>query len=564
MSNDAVHIEGLSVSYRGARVVDDVSFVIEAGTAYGLVGESGSGKSTIAGTLTASLAPSARVDARQLVVDGVDVLGLRSAGLRRFRQTSVAVVHQEPGLALNPTMTVERQVGEVLRLRGQGRSEAAESVVEAFRRVGLPSPTTIGVRYPHELSGGQQQRVAIAMALVARPPVLVLDEPTTGLDSTVEAGIMSLIDELRDEIGFATLLISHNLPLVAAHCDRIGVLEHGVLVEEGAAEDIIHRPAHPYTTRLIAALPDISVSKARVPGSAGTVGSASLGVAGPEVRLDPPVALGAPDAPVVPGAPDSPVPLVAPGSPVPLVTVRGLFKEFDGVAALDGIDLEVRRGEILGIVGESGSGKSTFGRVLAGLTSFAGSVQFDEGSTGAEPLERRPRAQVVFQNADASLNPRRTVRRILGRAIELLGGTGSAGELAARVGLGPEMLDRRPAELSGGQKQRVAIARAFAGPVPLVICDEPTSALDVSVQARILDLLLDLQADSGATLVFISHDLAVVRRVSDRVAVFSGGRVVDLAPADDVFTAATDPYSRQLIESAFDLRRRAGLLEVAR
>jgi peptide/nickel transport system ATP-binding protein len=541
----AVGVADLTVSYRARRAqvtaLRGLSLAIGAGESYGLVGESGSGKSTAAMTLTRYLPAGTEVTAAQLSVAGVPVLGLGPAGLRAFRSSAFAVVYQEPGLALNPTMPAGEQIAEVYRLHGASRAAAREATLAAIARVRLSPPEQIAGRYPHELSGGQQQRIVIAMALASKPQLLILDEPTTGLDSRVETEIMALIDHLRAEFGFASLLISHNLPLVAAHCQRIGVLRDGVLVEEGSAAEVLLAPRHPYTRALIAALPDINAARRSGPRAAVTDRAAPE----PEEKPD--------------HAERSRLPAPAPGpQPVafdePLITVSNLTKRYDRKIALRDVSFTIGRGEVLGLVGESGSGKTTLGLALAGLTRYEGTISFhvSDRHRGRKVL---PRVQVVFQGADASLNPRRTVRRVLARSIELLGGTQTVAELAARTGVAEELLDKLPHQLSGGQKQRVAIARAFAGHVPLVICDEPTSALDVSSQARLLELLTELQERTGVSYLFISHDLAVVRQVSDRIGVLFDGELVELKAAEEVFTQPEHPYTRSLVDSALSLRR---------
>jgi peptide/nickel transport system ATP-binding protein len=523
-----VRVAGLTVAYRVRQrtvpAVRGLSLDIAAGESYGLVGESGSGKSTAAMALTRYLPAAAVITATELSVAGASVLDLDAAALRAFRASALAVVYQEPGLALNPTMPVGEQIAEVYRLHGSHRAAAREAALAAIDRVNLSPPEQIAGRYPHELSGGQQQRIVIAMALASKPQLLILDEPTTGLDSRVETEIMALIDRLRAELGFASLLISHNLPLVAAHCQRIGVLRGGELVEEGPTAQVLLTPRHPYTRALIAALPDISAGRRDGPRAAVTDRTA-------------------------PAAGDDPA--------GPLVTVTNLTKEYHRKTALRDVSFTIGRGEVLGLVGESGSGKTTLGLSLAGLTGYQGTISFHvaDRHKGRKAL---PRVQVVFQGADASLNPRRTVRKVLSRSIELLGGTQTVEELADRAGVAEELLDKLPHQLSGGQKQRVTIARAFAGQVPLVICDEPTSALDVSSQARLLDLLTELQERTGVSYLFISHDLAVVRQVSDRIGVLLGGELVELAAAEDVFERPEHPYTRSLVDSALALRRPGG------
>ena len=517
----ATVVRNLRVSYPGrlgpVTAVHDLDFTIAAGESYGLVGESGSGKSTAAMALTRYLPAGTGISAAELSVAGVPVLELDAPALRRFRSGTLAVVYQEPGLALDPTMAVGHQIDEVYRLHGASRAGARERTLAAIERVRLSPAAAIAKRFPHELSGGQQQRIVVAMALAAGPRLLILDEPTTGLDSRVETEIMALIDGLRAELGFASILISHNLPLIAAHCQRIGVLEGGVLVEEGAAADVLLAPKHPYTQSLIAALPDINAARGDArptaePGAGGGEGTGRL------------------------------------------VTVEHLTKRYQQRAALRDVSFTIGRAEVLGLVGESGSGKTTLGLSLAGLTSHEGSVTFhtEDRRRGRKTL---PRVQVVFQNADSSLNPRRTVRQVLARSIELLGGDQTVEELAASTGVSPDLFGKLPHQLSGGQKQRVAIARAFAGPVPLVICDEPTSALDVSSQARLLDLLAELQEHTGVSYLFISHDLAVVRQVSDRIGVLYDGELVELKAADEIFRRPEHPYTKSLVDSALALRR---------
>jgi peptide/nickel transport system ATP-binding protein len=560
-----VRIDGLTVSYRVRQqtvpAVRGLSLTIAGGESYGLVGESGSGKSTAALALTRYLPAAAEVSAAELSVAGTNVLELGAAELRAFRASAFGVVYQEPGLALNPTMPVGEQIAEVYRLHsvrnhgarnhesgqhGTGqhathRTAVREATLAAIARVNLSPPEQIAGRYPHELSGGQQQRIVIAMALASNPRLLILDEPTTGLDSRVETEIMALIDRLRTELGFASLLISHNLPLVAAHCQRIGVLRGGELVEEGPAAEVLLAPRHPYTRALIAALPDIN---ARRDGPrAGAVVRDRTGSAVGEDQ-------GHPERSVVPPAASA----QQPAGDGPLVTVSNLTKHYNRKTALRDVSFTIGRGEVLGLVGESGSGKTTLGLSLAGLTRYQGTVSFhvSDRHRGRKVL---PRVQVVFQGADASLNPRRTVRAVLARSIELLGGAQTVEELAGRTGLADDLLDKLPHQLSGGQKQRVTIARAFAGQVPLVICDEPTSALDVSSQARLLDLLTELQERSGVSYLFISHDLAVVRQVSDRIGVLYDGELVELKAADEVFERPEHPYTQSLVDSALSLRR---------
>ncbi|MCK8468762.1 ABC transporter ATP-binding protein [Microbacterium sp. KSW4-16] len=503
-----VEARGLTVEHgRGARVraaVLDVDLSIAPGEAFGLIGPSGSGKTTLALALARYLPTGARLRAHTLRVGGIDVTGLDAAGLRRLRRTHIGFVPQDPGRALNPTAAVGAQIAESHRLAGSDRSSAQRRAVASLDEVGLPDPEELARRYPHELSGGQQQRAMIAMALATRPGLLILDEPTTGLDPVVRAGVLDLLCRLRAERGFATLLIGHDVPLVSSVCDRVGVLDGGRLSETpGPLRD-----------------PQRGLPAVRVPVS-GVRGSESGDGA---VSED-----------------DRPAVLVAAG----IGAVRGHR------TIIAGVDLRVARGETLAVIGQTGSGKTTLGRIIAGLDTHDGEVSIDA------PGATRP-VQLVFQDPGSSLNPQRTVRQTLGRAIRLRRGDTTVEQLAARTGLPSELLDRRPGQLSGGQQQRVAIARAFAGRAPVVVCDEPTSALDAETQTVVLDLLCTLQDRDGTGYLFISHDLAVVRRMAHRVAVLHGGRIVEVGPTAAVLDAPAHPSTRALVAASLSHLPSAG------
>ncbi|MCW2876542.1 MAG: oligopeptide/dipeptide transporter, ATPase subunit [Sphaerisporangium sp.] len=586
-------VEGLTVAYRTARgeaaAVTGMSFHVAPGETYGLVGESGCGKTTLSRALGRHLPPNGAVTSGRVRLDGVDVLDLAPADLRKWRATSLAVVHQDAGSSLDPTMRVGPQLAEILRLRGLSRAGAREEVPRMLARVRLPDPASIARRYPHQLSGGQQQRVVIAAALTARPRLLVLDEPTTGLDATVEREILDLIWMLRAEIGAAVVLISHDLGLVGRLCDRVGVLYGGHLVEEGNARDVLAAPRHPYTSALLAAVPRLGESRhaRRLAAISGHPPAAGENVAGcpfaprcaladglcartlprleaagtrHEVRCHHSDRLYHPSSAVDVQTParlrDDPGLSPTAADPAPeLLQIRGLTRKYGRTTVVDDVSLSIGHGQVLGLVGESGSGKTTLARAVAGLgPRGTGTISLDGHALPASLRRRdartRRRVQMVFQSPDASLNPSHTVRTILARALHTLRGSVSPQELAARADLDGHLLDSRPDRLSGGQKQRVAIARAFAGEPDLVVCDEPVSALDVSVQAGVLQLLSDQQRATGTSYLFISHDLAVVGYLADRVAVMYRGQIVDEGPAGRVLQGPHHPYTASLVAAS--------------
>ena len=572
-------------------VLRGVSFSIPRGGSFGLVGESGCGKSTAAYAIMRYLPRNGRVTSGSIHVAGRDLLAMGEGDVRNLRTTTLSMVYQNPGTALNPSIRIGDQVAEVFQILGLGRRQAKARTQEMLAKVQIADPARVARRFPHQLSGGMQQRVVIAMALAKDPTLLILDEPTTGLDATVEAEVLDLVNALRSEFGTSVLFISHNLGVIAKMCEQIGVLYAGRLVEEGPAQRVFDDPRHPYTVGLLRCIPRAGLRKDEhrldtIPGFLPGLGAHlpacvfvdRCGLAQDICRQEEP-----PFHPVGHGQASRchfwqqahEVPRTTPPQPTtgqgdlvraPVVlqahSMRKTFRQ-DGVEihALDNVSFAIKQGETLGLVGESGSGKTTLARLLLGLTEpDAGSIVELDGKALASRISGRDRQQIraiqiVFQNPDAALNRRFSARRIISRAVtKLLGTTGRERELRLRelahsVRFDTRLLGARPAQLSGGLKQRVAIARAFAGEPRLVVCDEPTSALDVSVQAAILNLLADLQGEKGVTYLFISHDLGVVRYLSDRIAVLYLGRLMELGPAEAVFEPPHHPYTEALLSA---------------
>lgn len=529
-----LQVSDLAVSYRaGSRTVpavDGAGLTIDRGEVVAVVGESGSGKSTTAHALLGLLPLQATVGAgRALLATGgkeIDLLGLTERRRRQVRGRLIGFVPQDPMVALNPVKRIGDQIAEVLLVHKLAtRSEAKKRAIEAIESAGLDQPAVRARQFPHELSGGMRQRALIAQALIAGPALLIADEPTSALDVTVQRHILDQIAELTVGSGTGVLLITHDLGVAAERADRIVVMRAGQVVEEGSAGDVLSKPQHPYTAELIASAP--SLNSVPLIGNNPAGGAAEAG---------------------------------------PLLEVQELIKDYPlpggsqqrSVRAVDTVSFVINSGETYGLVGESGSGKSTTARIAARLVEpTSGRVLLhgqDITSVGGERLRQlRWRFQVVYQNPYASLDPRQDIATIITEPLRAYGGTtrsqrrNQAAELLDRVALPRQVLDRRPAELSGGQRQRVAIARALALRPELVILDEPVSALDVSVQARILELLVGLQSDLGLAYLFISHDLAVVRQIAHRIGVMQDGRLIETGPTLGIFEAPREDYTRDLL-----------------
>lgn len=591
-AENALEVTDLSVAYRVAgrnrAVLRNLSLTIGQGEAYGLVGESGCGKSTVALTVVRYLPRNGSITGGTISLDGQNVMKLDAEALRRARAESVSMVYQDPSKALNPSIRVSRQLTEIFELGGISGQAATDRAIAMLNRVRISDPVSVMQRYPHQLSGGMQQRVAIAMALANDPSMLILDEPTTGLDATVEAEVLDLIAQLRQELSASILFISHNLAVVSNMCDRVGVLYAGMLVEEGPTEVVFNDPRHPYTVALLRCLPRGGQRKDQgrldtIPGFLPGIGADIKGCAFADrcaladdrcrSELPPLYDLGGrlsrcfhhDKAQALPRATPSDVAAVPRAAAAPVLRVTGLNKTYashgHALRAVKDVSLDLRPGETLGLVGESGSGKTTFARLLLGLVppDAGGTIEL-EGKALAPRLENRSddqikAMQIVFQNPDSALNRSHSIRHLIGRALKRLAGlSGKAlearlNDLVRSVRLTDRHLAVKPRQLSGGLKQRVAIARAFAGDPRIVVCDEPTSALDVSVQAAILNLLADLQSKEDVSYIFISHDLAVVRYLSDKIAVLYLGRIMELGPSEEVFSGPHHPYTEALLSA---------------
>ena len=610
MSNKPIlSVRNLTVRYgtpTGSVVaVRDLSFDLGRKEALGVIGESGCGKSTLSYAILDYLASNAKRSGAVLF-KGEDLLLKSHKEMQPIRGNRIAMVYQNPYSALNPSLTIGDQLDEVTRFHhGATRKDAREQSIQALRDLSLGDAKGIVERYPHQVSGGIQQRICIAMALLCRPDVMILDEPTTALDVTTEAVILDIIADLKERFEMSIIYISHDIGIVNKVSDRIAVMYRGEIVETGPQQELYEHPKHPYTRALINCMPRAGIKKENavlntIPGYVTKRSAQESGCpfvsrctkrnatcesmygmqereSGHLAACDRAYAKDIPDQVRLPqkaATPEEAADKVAAKAKAeaadwagaPLVDLKDVYKQYRGqklvVRALDGVSIEVKHNDVLGIVGESGCGKSTTGLVVSGLlTPSSGTVSFD-GKDISLPWQKRSREtlrdiQLIFQNPGRSLNPSFTIAQILDRPMKKLLGITSAAErrkriieLLNKVDLGKEYLDRKSTQLSGGEKQRVAVARAFLSSPRLLICDEATSALDVSVQASVLNLLNDLQGESGTSYMFISHDLNVVNYISDHVLVMYLGRICEYGRRDEVVTPPYHPYTEALLSAA--------------
>jgi peptide/nickel transport system ATP-binding protein len=604
-----LHLDEVAVAYkvRGGEIeaVQDVSFEINRGETHGIVGESGCGKSTVAWAVLNFLGANGYVKRGSIKFQGQELVGVKGEELRRLRGDQIAMVYQDPMQALNPSMRLGDQMSEVLTVhRGLDKEEAEKRCIEMLERVYMPDAANVMRRYPHQISGGQQQRVVIAMALLNNPALLIMDEPTTALDVTVEAAVLDLIAELRRDFDTAIMYISHNLGVVARVSTRVGVMYAGEMVERATVEEIYKAPRHPYTQGLIRCVPKLGADKAgsvlypirgRVPPPdnrpVGCVYGPRCDYVQERCREERPELRQVPSgswirchfAEEIDASKWTPTEDILPPSfravdvtAEPILQVEDLTKYYEVrgsslkdvlgfaepryVKAVEKANFSIARGKTLGVVGESGCGKSTLIKTIIGLEdTTSGSARF-LGFDITEDISHRDQSliqelQMVFQNPDSTMNPTYSVGQQIGRPMRRFKTVpkdrvrDEVVKLLQAMRLGENYYDRLPRQLSGGEKQRVGIARALASRPDLVLCDEPVSALDVSVQAAILNLLLEVQQEFNTTLIFIAHDLSVVRFFSDHVAVMYLGQIMEIGPAEAIYAPPYHPYSEALLSA---------------
>ncbi|MGA9858811.1 MAG: ABC transporter ATP-binding protein [Solirubrobacteraceae bacterium] len=579
----AVTVRDLKIDLtNGADIVAEVMLDVRAGEVLGLVGESGSGKTTVGMALMGYTRPGGKVTEGEILIDGRPLAAMAASELRRLRGGTVSYIPQDPGTALNPALRIGLQLSEMLEAHGSGTNseQRRARVLETLEEVALPSNDEFLRRYPHQLSGGQQQRVAIAMAFACRPHVIVCDEPTTGLDVTTQARVLETVRDLCRSHNVAAVYVSHDLAVVAELADHVAVMYAGRIIERGPRDTIFAQPRHPYTRKLLRAVPDLEGKRAVV----GIAGRAPLPGHRPpgcffSPRCDlaqdrcreqypPPTEFG--DDHVVhcyraEETPDELPPIAHDATAAQtgdvVLGITGVNANYGSNHVLHDIEVVVARNECVALVGESGSGKTTLARCIGGLHSdWTGEITLDgtplaRGARG-RTTQARKRIQYVFQNPYASLNPRRTVGQTIARQLALFatGGRKSRGDVGRRVGeclervaLSADAAERYPDQLSGGERQRVAIARALAAEPALLVCDEVTSALDVSVQAAIVELLRELRVETGLSMLFITHNLALIRTIADRVMVMTDGRIVESGTTADVFTSPKAEYTSRLL-----------------
>ncbi|WP_051389421.1 dipeptide ABC transporter ATP-binding protein [Arthrobacter sp. 35W] len=542
-----VSVNNLSVSYTSGGlkvdVLKDISLRLERGRTLGLVGESGSGKSTLASTFLGALRSGSFISKGTVEVAGQDVFALPAPALRQLRRNDVALVPQNAGSALTPTMRIMDQIAESLHTPGMDRAAKRARAEELLRLVRLPNPAQALGKYPHQFSGGQQQRIGIAMAVAANPALLVLDEPTTGLDVVTQAAILDVLADLQQTLNMSMVLVSHDLGVIDKMCTDIAVLREGRIVESGATRRVLAQPQHPYTQGLVYSVPRVDV-----PGIPPSMDTAAI------------------DAGIQSTGEREVYVRTAPSGTPPVLQVRDLSIDYrrrpvPGTGpTVQGVSFDVNASEIVALVGESGSGKSTIANAIAGLQrTEAGTMVLAGGADLARTVSARPKGirqavQLIFQNADTSLNPRKTVHAAIARPLQLFGiKKTTVAQSLAEVDLPLGFAQRLPGQLSGGQRQRVGIARAIAAGPSLVLADEIVSALDVSVQSSILRLMDTMSRDKGIGFLFITHDLAVVRAVADRVVVLYLGRVVEEGTVEAIFSETSHPYTRLLLDSVIEL-----------